>query len=167
MSDVFIGQVLLTGFGFAPKGFALCNGQLLPIAQNQALFSLLGTTYGGNGQTTFALPDMRGRTPLGMDGAYPLGQTGGQETVTLETAQMPKHQHTFLGTTAAATQRPPTNALYAKSSGESLYATSSAQVTLNAQTIGKAGLNVGHANMQPYQAVSFAIALSGIFPSRS
>jgi len=167
MSEVFLGQVMLGGFDFAPAHFALCNGQLLPIAQNQALFSLLGTQYGGNGTTTFALPDMRGRTPLGASNNYPQGQVGGAESVTLTNGNLPAHVHALMGSTANATSKPPTNALYGTTSGESIYAASGTQATLASQTIGDTGGSQPHSNMQPYLAVNFFIALSGIFPSRN
>jgi microcystin-dependent protein len=168
MSEVFLGQIMLGGFDFAPAHFALCNGQILPIAQNQALFSLLGTQYGGNGTTTFALPDMRGRTPLGADGnSYTQGQAGGIETVTLTNSTLPTHTHGFMGSTTDATARSPADALYGKTSNESIYASPGSQATLASQTVGASGGSQAHNNMQPYLATNFFIALSGIFPSRS
>ena len=169
MSEVFLGQIMLGGFDFAPAHFALCNGQLLPISQNQALFSLLGTQYGGNGTTTFALPDTRGRAPLGADknNGYVQGQASGVETVTLTNSTLPAHVHAFMGSTADAAVRSPTDALYAKTSGENLYAAPGTQATLASQTVSPSGGSQPHNNMQPYLAVNFFIALSGIFPSRS
>lgn len=177
MTEVFLGQITTFGFNFAPKYFALCNGQQLAIAQNQALFSLLGTMYGGNGVTTFALPDLRSRTPVGAGNsvdpgwnppAYNQGEIGGVENVTLLTTQMPNHSHTCNGNTAAADNRNPTGAFFATTSKE-MYspAASGPQVALSPATIGMAGGNQPHANVQPYLAINFCIALSGIYPSRN
>lgn len=167
MSEVFLGQIMLGGFDFAPAHFALCNGQILPIAQNQALFSLLGTQYGGNGTTTFALPDMRGRTPLGAGNGYSQGAAAGAEVVTLTNNTLPAHVHALMGSTAQATRRPPADALYGTTSGESIYAAPGGQATLAPQTLGTSGGGQAHNNMQPYLAVNFFIALNGIFPSRN
>jgi len=157
-----------TGFAFAPKGFALCNGQTLPIAQNQALFALLGVQYGGNGSTTFMLPDLRGRTPIGYGNEYPIGTVGGVESVTLTTQTIPAHIHLGNGTTTAATVRNPANALYGAVAGEALYGSASgAQVALYSGTLSNTGSNQPHSNMQPCNAVNFCIALTGIFPSRN
>ncbi len=175
MSEVYIGQILLTGFNFAPKGFALCNGQILPIAQNQALFSLLGTTYGGNGTTNFALPDLRGRTPTGFGPSadpswnpspYNLGDIGGSENVTLLTQQLPQHNHAVNGTASPGTQRNPGGALYGTNSA-AIYATPGTQVALNPATIAQTGGTSPHPNMQPYRTISACIALVGIYPSRN
>ncbi|MEO7065998.1 MAG: tail fiber protein [Rhodanobacter sp.] len=172
MSDYFIGQIMLTGFNFAPRNFALCNGQLMPIAQNQALFALLGVQYGGDGVRTFALPDLRGRVPLNSGAAtganYSAGDAGGVPSVTLNNANLPIHNHGMLGTSTAGAAKTPTGALYGNTSGtEALYAPSSgAQVVLAQQNLGAVGGNQPHNNMQPYEVVSFAIALTGIFPSR-
>jgi microcystin-dependent protein len=176
MSEVYLGQIMLAGFGFAPKNFALCNGQIMAISQNQALFSLLGTTYGGNGQTTFALPDLRGRTPVAFGQSadpnwnpspYPLGQTGGVENVTLLGPNLPPHNHILNGTTSAGTQRNPRNGLYGTTTSPIYGPASGTQVPLNPQTIAMDGGTQPHSNMQPYRAVTFCIALSGIFPSRN
>jgi len=177
MAQVYLGQIMLAGFGLVPRGFAACNGQLLPISQNQALFSLLGTQYGGDGRTTFALPNLQGRTPVGAGSSvdptwqptpYVQGELGGVETVTLLSQNLPPHTHTALGSTNAGAIKNPTNALYAGSGSESIYAPSSGpQVPLNGQTIGLTGGNTPHANMQPYCVLNFNIALNGIFPSRN
>jgi microcystin-dependent protein len=173
MSDYFIGQIMLTGFGFAPKYFALCNGQLMSIQQNAALFSLLGTQYGGNGTTTFALPDLRGRVPVnsGNYGGtnYVVGEQGGAASVSLTNANLPSHAHGMLGTTAAGAVKIPTDNLYADTTGgEALYAPATGpQVVLASQSLGLTGGSQPHDNMQPYEVISFAIALSGIYPSRS
>ncbi|MGM9426710.1 phage tail protein [Hydrogenophaga sp. MI9] len=181
MSDFFIGQVMLAGFNFAPKFWAQCNGQLLPINQNQALFSLLGTQYGGNGTTNFALPDLRSRTPVGyassVDPSWQppsvqIGQAAGVENVTLLSSNLPAHGHAVNASTAAADNRNPTGRVYATSTSTgtapNLYAASSgAAVPQNAQTVGASGGNQPHSNLQPYTTINFCIALSGIFPSRN
>lgn len=169
MSEPFLGQIMLASFGYAPKNWAQCNGATLPINQNQALFSLLGTTYGGNGSTTFMLPDLRGRTPCGMGGSYPLGQAAGMESVTLQTSQIPPHLHTAGYSTQAGTGRNPSNALYGDSSASTpIYAGAGGpQVPLNPATLGAAGQAQPHTNLQPYSVLNFCIALNGIFPSRN
>jgi microcystin-dependent protein len=169
MSEPFIGQVMMIGFTFAPRGWALCDGQILPIAQNTALFSLLGTTYGGNGTTTFALPDLRGRVPIhagqgpGLS-PYTLGQVGGAEQVTLLANQMPAHNHSLAATNAEASQTLPGGQLLAQSR-EVTYG-SGALVGMNPQSIGAAGGSQPHENRQPYLTINFIIALEGIYPSR-
>lgn len=181
MSQFFIGQVMMTGFSFAPRFFAQCNGQLLPIAQNQALFSLLGTQYGGNGQTTFALPDLRSRTPIGFASsvdaswqppAVQIGQTGGAENVTLLSSNVPSHTHTANASTTAGNNRIPSGRVYATSTNTTaalnLYGPSSGPVVvMNPATVVAAGGNQPHTNLQPYTTLNFCIALSGIFPSRN
>jgi microcystin-dependent protein len=169
MSEPFIGQVMMIGFTFAPRGWALCDGQILPIAQNTALFSLLGTTYGGNGTTTFALPDLRGRVPIhagqgpGLS-PYTLGQVGGAEQVTLLANQMPAHNHSLSATNAEASLTLPGGQLLAQSR-EVTYG-SGAPVAMNPQSIGQAGGSQPHENRQPYLTINFIIALEGIYPSR-
>lgn len=174
MTEVFLGQIMLTGFNFAPKGFALCNGQLLAIAQNQALFSLLGTMYGGNGTTNFALPNMQSRTPTGAGNSvdpgwnpspYNQGETGGVENVTLLTTQMPGHNHLVNGTNVAGTGRNPTGGLYGTNGSNIFGPATGALVPL--QGVGPAGGNQPHPNMQPYTVINFVIALVGIYPSRN
>jgi microcystin-dependent protein len=181
MSEFFIGQIMMTGFNFAPKLWAQCNGQLLPINQNQALFSLLGTQYGGNGTTTFALPDLRSRTPIGYassvdPGWQPpsvqIGQVAGVENVTLLSNNLPNHSHAVNASTTAGDNRIPSTRVFATSTNTaapaSLYAPSTgALVPLNAQTVSPAGGNQPHPNLQPYNVINFCIALSGIFPSRN
>ncbi len=171
MSEVFIGQVMISGFNFAPRGFAQCNGQLLPIAQNQALFSLLGTQYGGNGITNFALPDLRGRTPIffgnAMGESFVIGQTGGVENVTLLPSQMPQHTHTLQATTATGTTRIPKGNALASSASTAIYAAAQSTVSLSQQSISQTGNTLPHANIQPYATLNFCIALQGIFPSRN
>lgn len=177
MSQHFLGQIMMVGFDFAPRNFALCNGQLLPINQNQALFSLLGTQYGGNGTNNFALPDLRSRTPVGfassVDGgwqppAVQIGQSAGIENVTLLPSNMPAHTHSVAATTAAGTSRSPRNNLIG-TAGKSLYAASNGPaVPLNPQTASPSGGNQSHPNLQPYSTINFCICMSGgIFPSRN
>lgn len=168
MASFYLGQIMLTGFNFAQRGFALCNGQLMSISQNAALFSLLGVQYGGNGQTNFALPDMRSVTPTGATAPNLIGQRGGTETVTLDQSTMPQHTHLVMANTQTATVKNPANATYASTPSETLYgAASSGIVPLNPAQIFPIGGNLPHDNMQPYLVVNFNIALTGIFPSRS
>ena len=176
MSEFFIGQVMMTGFNFAPRFFALCNGQLLPINQNQALFSLLGTQYGGNGTTNFALPDLRSRTPIGyassVDPSWQppsvqIGQASGVENVTLLSTNVPAHTHSANATTANGTTRNPNGALYANTTVALHGPSNGAAVALNPTTVAPAGGNQPHPNLQPYTAINFCIALQGIFPSRN
>lgn len=176
MADVYLGQIMMSGFNFAPRGFAACNGQLLPITQNQALFALLGTAYGGNGTTTFALPNLQGSTPVGAgnsaDGSwqpspYPIGARAGAEAITLTLTQIPAHTHALNASTTPGTTKNPTNTLYGGSGAEAIYGSAGPQVTLNSQTLAQTGGNQAHSNMQPFQVLNFSIALSGIFPSRN
>lgn len=169
----FLGQVMPVSFNFAPKNWAFCNGQTLSIAQNQALFSLLGTMYGGDGVSTFKLPDFRARTPIGVNsnGSYVPGQVGGTETVALNTQQIPAHFHTVNYSSTNGGARNPANALYGNTgtgAANSIYANASGQqVPLNPATISLTGGNQPHSNMQPYLVLNFCIALSGVFPSRN
>lgn len=169
MSTFYLGQIMLTGFNFAPKGLALCNGQLLPIQQQQALFSLLGTMYGGNGTTNFQLPDLRGRTPIGIGAGYDQGNNSGTESVTLLANQIPAHTHTASYSNANGAARNPSVGLYGvNTAGKNIYANATgAQVQLSPGTITGGGSSVPHANMQPYSVVNFCIALTGVYPSRS
>ena len=181
MSEPFIGQISMFAGNFAPRGWALCNGQLLPIQQNAALFSILGTTFGGNGSTTFALPDLRGRVPVHQGqgpglSPYTLGQSGGIENVSLLVTQMPGHNHLVGVSNAAGTVTDPTNALPAQINTGTVrqpattafgYAPPPQTGTLAAAAVSMAGGSQPHANIQPYLAVNFIIALNGIFPSRN
>lgn len=174
MATPFLGQLMLCSFGFAPKGWALCAGQLLPINQNQALFSLLGTTYGGNGVQTFALPDLRGRVPIHFGAGFVQGQAGGEENVTLDINELPAHGHAFNGTsTAANVKLPVTNSALAQSTtsagvspGDSFYAPTGTTVALNASTVAAVGGSQPHTNLQPFLVLNWCVALQGIFPSR-
>lgn len=172
MSEPYIGEIKICSFNFPPKGWALCNGQLLAINQNQALFSILGTTYGGNGQTTFALPDLRGRLPIhfgaGSGGSYTLGQRGGAETVTINLQTMPAHTHAFRDDSGNAAASRPSGALLATvTNNVSLYSNAAPNATLNPQSIAAIGGSQPHTNVQPYLTLNFVIALVGIFPSRN
>jgi microcystin-dependent protein len=171
MSNPFIGEIRLFAGNFAPQGWALCNGQLMAISQNTALFSLLGTTYGGNGQTTFALPDLRGRVPVHRGqgpGLTPRtqGEQSGSETVTLLSTQMPAHSHALRASTVAATGSTPAGALLGATSVNS-YDNSAAGVPMAAGAIGSTGGSQPHDNMAPTLALNYIISLFGIFPSRS
>ncbi|HET7489254.1 MAG TPA: tail fiber protein [Acidimicrobiales bacterium] len=169
MSEPFIGEIRLFGFNFAPVGWAQCNGQLLAIAQNTALFSLLGTMYGGNGTTTFGLPDLRGRAPLSAGQGpglanYDQGQVGGTESVTLTAAQVPAHGHTVAASNGAASANRPGGGVPAAGGA---YAGTSDGTTMNAAMVAGGGSGQPFDNRSPYLAVNFCIALEGIFPSRS
>ena len=175
--DPYLGQIKLFGFGFNPKGFALCNGATLAIQQNAALYSLINIQFGGNGSTTFMLPDLRGRVPLGADPAqsnYIQGKTGGAETVAISIGNMPAHTHSMnASTTAAAAPNPGTSnrlaqpQTWASGSQIALYGAKSSPTSLAADAIGTAGSNAGHNNMQPFQVLNFCIALTGYYPSRN
>ncbi len=165
MSEPFLSEIRIFSFNFAPKGWAFCNGQTLPISQNQALFSLLGTTYGGDGRTTFQLPNLQGRVPTHMGTGFTLGQTGGEQTHALTTGEMPAHNHVPQGSTDIGINVIPTGAVLAAASG--LYGSATDLVNLSPQTLGPQGSGQPHDNMQPYLTLSFCIALLGIFPSRN
>jgi microcystin-dependent protein len=180
MSDQYLGEIRLFGGSFAPNGWALCNGQMMSINQYAALFSLLGTTYGGNGTTTFGLPNLQGAVPVHQGTArsgsvYQLGQTGGTENVTLLASQMPSHNHLVGVSNLPGTQVDPTNGLIAETNtGDARnpitttqnYAPAPSTGTMAPTAVSMAGGNGAHANMQPYLAVTFIIALVGIYPSR-
>ena len=173
MSEPFVAEIRIFAGNFAPRGWAFCNGQLLPIAQNTALFSLIGTTYGGDGRTTTALPNLEGRAPM-HPGRGPgltsrrLGQKGGVETVTLTEAQMPDHNHTMRVRNAPASANAPnTNTALARSSLGFAFKDQDPNVSLADGALGKTGGGGAHNNMQPYLTMSFIIALVGLYPSRS
>lgn len=165
MSEPFIGEIRMTSWGFAAKGWALCQGQTLQISQYQALFSLLGTMYGGDGQTTFKLPDLRGRVPIRF-GQNVQGTSAGEEQHTLASSEMPMHTHSVYGSTGAADQGLPQDAFWAGQTGQSPFA-NSANVGLWPGTITNAGNSQPHANMAPFLTISFMIALDGIYPPRN
>lgn len=179
--DGFIGQIILVGFNFAPRGWAICAGQLLAIASNTALFSILGTTYGGDGRTTFGLPDLRGRVPVGQGSGpglsnYSLGQQSGQESVTLISTQIPAHTHTLSASTTSGTSTLPENNFIANSQleidrgtnreGESFVAPGNV-VAMNGNSITSQGGNQAHENRQPYLGLNYVICLFGVYPPRS
>jgi microcystin-dependent protein len=167
MASPFLAEIRMFSFNFPPKGWGLCNGQLLPINQNQALFSLLGTTYGGNGVTTFALPDLRGRAPIHFDGNHVEGALAGQEAHTLISAELAAHTHSLNATNDTANQTSPGNNALANPLPERPYQALSNPTTLNPQAISNVGGGQPHNNMQPYLVINFCIALVGIFPSRN
>jgi microcystin-dependent protein len=174
MSEPFLGEIMIVGFNFAPRGWAYCDGQLLPINQNQSLYSLLGTTYGGDGRTTFALPDLRSRTPVHKGDGISLGQKGGLETVTLAAGEMAAHTHAVKGTGATADK----GAVGANADrgyatvpqtepNDIIYGSAANLVSLGAGLIPNAGGGQSHNNMQPYLTLAYVIALQGLFPSRN
>ena len=153
-------------FGFAPKGWAMCNGQLLPINQNQALFALLGTTFGGNGQTTFALPDLRGRVPIHVSNAHTLGQAGGELSHTLTQNEMPQHTHLVSASSSDQGGSPSAGNGF-HGAGNNVYHSPTALTTMNPATVTNVGGSQAHMNQQPFLTLTFCIALQGIFPSRN
>lgn len=169
--DRFLGSIIIVSFNFPPKGFAFCNGQLLPINQNQALFALLGTTYGGDGRQTFALPDLRGRAPIhngqgsGLN-SYVLGQKGGEENVTLTISQLPNHTHIATASTAPANTGAVGGTSWARPR-VLLYSASAPSTPMSSAALSPAGSNQAHQNLKPFLVLSYAIALQGIFPSRN
>jgi microcystin-dependent protein len=166
MSEPFLGELRMMSFNFPPQGWALANGQFLPIAQNQALFSLLGTTYGGNGQTTFALPDLRGRTPIHMSQGFTLGQAGGEVFHAVTQSEMPAHNHLAMASTDVGTAIIAAGKVLGTTPNQ-IYSAFSALTTLNPNTVTSTGGSQPHTNMQPYTVLSFCIALQGIFPSQN
>jgi microcystin-dependent protein len=169
VAEPFLGELRIMSFSFPPKGWALCNGQLLPINQNQALFSLLGTTYGGDGRVNFALPDLRGRVPLHEGSGLTLGQNGGEQAHTLNQSELPQHTHSVVADTTSAPvvggNSPSQTKRLAGSVGGSLYGPASNLTAMDATGVAPAGGSQAHENMQPYLTLSFCIALQGIFPS--
>jgi|SRR5262245_10159376 len=164
MAEPFLGEIRIMSFGFAPKGWALCNGQLLPINQNQALFSLLGTTFGGD-NINFALPNLQGRTPIHVGGGHTLGERAGEQAHTLSIAEIPTHIHSVQASSTNANQPVSTGALLA--SAANLYTTPNALTALTPQTVTSIGGSQAHLNMQPFLTLNFCIALQGIFPSQN
>ena len=164
MAEPFLAEIRLMSFVFAPKGWALCNGQLLPINQNQALFSLLGTTFGGDGRVNFALPDLRGRVPIHVGSGHTLGERAGEQAHTLSIAEIPTHTHVLQATTLDGDTPLPSGNVLANSPSQ-LYAAASGLTALGAGSITNVGGSQAHLNMQPFLTLSFCIALQGIFPS--
>lgn len=174
MAEPFLAEIRIMSFVFAPKGWALCNGQFLPINQNQALFALLGTNFGGNGQTTFALPDNRGRVPIHVGGqqSHTLGERGGEQAHTLSISELPTHTHLVNAHSTASTVNNRTSAsgsLLASSTPNNVFSEygSGNLVSLHGNTVGNIGGTQAHLNMQPFLTLSFCIALQGIFPSQN
>ena len=162
----FLGEIKIVSFNFPPKSWALCNGQLLPINQNQALFSILGTTYGGNGQTTFALPNLQGRVPIHPGNGHVLGEAAGEQSHTLSLAEMPTHAHTARGSTTTGLQATPANNVWAPASVNP-YSSNPSNAAMSPAAITNTGGSQPHENMSPYLVLSFIIALQGIFPSQN
>jgi microcystin-dependent protein len=167
MAEPFLSEIRIMSFVFAPKGWALCNGQLMPINQNQALFSLLGTTFGGDGRVNFALPDLRGRTPIHVGSGHTLGERGGEQAHTLSIAELPTHTHVLSASSQDANASPPTpiNNILGSSAPAQVYNSPSSLVAMNAASVTNTGGSQAHLNMQPFLTLNFCIALQGIFPS--
>ncbi|MEI8383512.1 MAG: tail fiber protein [Planctomycetota bacterium] len=167
MAEPFMAEIRMMSFNFAPKGWALCNGQLVSIQQNQALFSLLGTVYGGDGRVNFALPNLQGRVPIRMGNGHTLGEVGGQQTHTLLISEMPQHIHFANSVNVPSAAGNPSNArMVSQSGGANLYAAAPATNTMPG-ALAPSGGNQAHDNMQPYTVINFSIALQGIFPSQN
>jgi microcystin-dependent protein len=169
MSQPYVGEIRMFAGNFAPAGWMFCEGQLLSISENEILFNLIGTTYGGDGQSTFALPDMRGRLPVHFGNGVTLAETGGVEEVTLTAAQIPVHTHTFLATGNPANSNTPANLTFGTTSASTItpYGTDNPTTTLDPSSIGSVGGSQPHTNFQPYLCVDFIISLFGIFPSQN
>jgi microcystin-dependent protein len=166
MAEPFLAEVRMMGFDFAPRGWAFCDGQILPINQNQSLYSLLGTTYGGDGRTSFALPDLRGRTPIHVGDGFVEGQKDGEETHTLGTNEIPAHRHSAHAISGPGTTPIPQGS-YLADLPAGYTAPHSNLISLRSNTVAHAGGSQAHQNMQPYLTVSFCIAIQGLFPSRT
>ena len=170
MSEPFLAEIRIVGFNFAPRGWALCDGQILPINQNQSLYSLLGTTYGGDGRTSFALPDLRGRTPIHVGSSngsgHLLGQKSGEETHTLSAAEMTNHTHRAQASNSDADNPIPAGRILGNVPSQ-IYRAQAELSPMSPGTIGNVGGGQAHDNMQPYLALNFCIALQGLFPSRN
>ena len=166
MAEPFLSEIRIMSFNYAPKGWAMCNGQFLPINQNQALFALLGTTYGGNGQTTFALPDLRGRTPIHVGSGHTLGEKAGEQAHTLSSSELPTHTHVLTASSQTGNDPNPGAHVLASPLNLSYRPTAGSQlVPMIASSVSNVGGSQAHLNMQPYLSLTFCIALQGIFPS--
>jgi microcystin-dependent protein len=165
MAQPYVGEIRIFAGNFAPAGWMFCEGQLLAISENETLFQLVGTTYGGDGESTFALPDLRGRLPLHQGNGFTLAQTGGAESITLTVQQIAAHTHPLLATTAVGAAASPQGSVLAASGSSNVYRQGPAAVALSSQTVGPVGGLQPHTNFQPYLCVDFIISLFGIFPS--
>lgn len=166
MTEPFLGQITMTAFDYAPRGYALCNGALLPIAQNQALYALLGTSFGGDGQTTFAIPDLRGRVPIHRSQTHPHGDAGGQASVTLGSSQMPAHTHQ-VGVTTEKADSPSAEGKVLAASASPIYRDPDSAAQMDPATVTETGGSEAHPNMQPYTVIGYCIAVQGLFPPRN
>jgi microcystin-dependent protein len=167
MAQPYVGEIRMFAGNFAPAGWMFCEGQLLPISENETLFQLIGTTYGGDGESTFALPDLRGRIPLHQGNGFNLAQTGGAEEITLTVQQIPAHSHPMLGTTSIANDASPSNNVVAQSNTLDPFQSTAGGSPMAAQSINTVGGSQPHTNFQPYLCVDFIISLFGIFPSQT
>ena len=165
MPEPYVGEIRMFGGNFAPAGWSFCDGQLMPISQNDVLFTIIGTTYGGDGQETFALPNLQSRVPMHAGNGFTLGQAAGTESVTLTTQQIPIHNHALIVTTAGGSSSSPTGNILAQSPAIKMYLGAAPTVALNAQTVTPTGGSQPHENMQPFLVISFIISLFGRFPS--
>lgn len=167
MAQPYVGEIRIFAGNFPPAGWMFCEGQVLPISENDVLFMLIGTTYGGDGEETFALPDLRGRIPVHYSGTYQLAETGGVEQVTLTTAQIPAHSHPLVGSTSTGSSSLPQNGMLAGSTSKAIYKSGGSPAAMNAASVSPVGGSQPHENFQPYLCVNFIISLFGIFPSQS
>jgi microcystin-dependent protein len=167
VSQPYVGQLLLVGFNFAPGGWAFCNGALQSISENATLFNLIGTTYGGDGQQTYAVPDLQGRITVHQGGSYTMGLKAGVESVSLQTQQIPAHNHVMNASRTGGSQNSPTNAVFAVSGQTQVYSDQAAGTTMNSAMIGFAGGSLPHDNLQPFLVCNWIISLFGVFPSQT
>ena len=165
MAQPYVGEIRMFAGNFAPAGWMFCEGQLLPISEEETLFNLIGTTYGGDGQSTFALPDLRGRLPIHQGNGFILAETGGTEEITLTVAQMPAHTHPLQATTAVGSAASPLGSVLASAGSANVYRQGPGAIALSSQAVGQVGGSQPHTNFQPYLCVDFIISLFGIFPS--
>jgi microcystin-dependent protein len=165
MAQPYVGEIRMFAGNFAPAGWMFCEGQLLPISEYETLFQLIGTTYGGDGESTFSLPDLRGRIPVHQGNGFVLAETGGAEEITLTVSQIPAHSHAFLASTAIASQSSPGNSVLAQSSAADLYIEDAPDINMSPVAVSPVGGSQPHTNFQPYLCVDFIISLFGIFPS--
>jgi microcystin-dependent protein len=165
MAQPYVGEIRMFAGNFAPAGWMFCEGQLLPISENETLFQLIGTTYGGDGESTFALPDLRGRIPIHQGNGFILAETGGAEEITLTVNQIPAHSHPLLASSGSAASSSPVNSVTAETTAINLYIEDSPNSNMSPQAIGPVGGSQPHSNFQPYLCINFIISLFGIFPS--